>query len=126
MHLGCRSFVEDALKMNRSIPSPGDKQCFNCGKDLQNSAAFCPHCGAALPTQGSCLLLVLRFFGVLGLCCMAVFFGAAGACFMLVSSGPNDWFRPSHQLFLALTGLTSVVIAGLCIWAAVFLTKRGK
>jgi hypothetical protein len=67
---------------------------------------------------------VLHFFGVFGLSFMALLFGASGACFVIVINDlPSDW-QVGGLGFLI--GLMSAVAAGLCIWGAVFLTKRGK
>jgi hypothetical protein len=126
MHLGCRYFVEDALKMNTSIPSPSDKQCFNCGKDLQNDVALCPHCGAALPTQGSGFKIVLRLIAVLLLGGFALLFGASGACFMFFATTGNFFDQASEALGFGIIGLVLLGFAALCIWGIVALTKKRK
>jgi hypothetical protein len=123
MHLGCRYFVEDTLKMNTSTPSPSDKQCFNCGKDLQSSATFCPHCGAPLPTQGSGVKIVLRLLGVLVLSGLALLFGASGACFMLFATGGGVSNQASDALGMGMIGLVLLGFAALCAWGIIALLK---
>ncbi len=106
------------------LPPSGGKQCFNCGKDLQTNATFCPHCGAPLPTQGSGITIALRIIGLIILVGLALIFGAAGACFMLVASAGGLGASPSDTVSLGLIGLVLLGVAALFIWGAVALKKK--
>lgn len=109
--------------MNEPLSPSGDKQCFNCGKDLQNSAAFCPHCGAALPTQGSGFIIAARLIGALLLGGLALLFGAAGACFMFfaIIGGLYDL---APDAGLGMIGLVLLGLAALCVWSILALIKK--
>jgi hypothetical protein len=108
--------------MNEPPLPSGDKQCFNCGKDLRNSATFCPHCGAPLPTQGSGIAIMLRFImafrivGAIILIVLAFLFGITSA-FSMIAGGlyGGVFFNPY--------GLVLVGVAALCIWGADILLK---
>lgn len=105
---------------------PENKQCFNCGKDLETHATFCPHCGAPLPTQGSTFLIVLRVMGAVILGIIASLFGTYGACFVLlgIAGGLNQ--TPSSGLGFGLIGMFLLGLTALCIWGAIKLGKRRK
>ncbi|HEY0076611.1 MAG TPA: zinc-ribbon domain-containing protein [Abditibacteriaceae bacterium] len=111
---------------NNQAPLPGGKQCFNCGKELQNDVALCPHCGAPLPTQGSGFKIVLRLIGVMLLGGLALLLGASGACFMLFATIKGFNGGVSDDLGLAFIGLILFAFAGLCIWGIIALTKKRK
>ena len=113
------------ISMNESpLPAPEGKQCFNCGKNLEKEATFCPHCGAPLPTQGSGVSIVLRIIGLIILVGLALIFGAAGACFMIVSTGGLLGSGNSDELMFAGIGLVLLAVAALCVWGAVALKKK--
>lgn len=106
-------------------PSPNDKQCFNCGKDLETHATFCPHCGAPLFKEDSPLLKLMRAIGASSLSGFALLFGSCGACFMLfsvqIASNADTLGLQFGLIGLFLLGLTL-----LCIWGVSELSKRKK
>lgn len=102
---------------------PAGKQCFNCGHTLVGGAAFCPHCGAPLPTQGSGFALVFRIIGCIILGGLTFILGAAGACFMLLGAGDIGG-TGSESASFGLIGLALLGGAGACIWGLVVLLKK--
>lgn len=117
--------------MQESSTAPlKDKQCFNCGKALETHAAFCPHCGAPLPTDGSTFLIAFRIIGIIILSVLALLLGAAGACFMVVAASggisADLWSGGLSAANAGFTGFLLIGFAALCIWGIFAIYKRSK
>ena len=94
-----------------------DRQCFNCGQTLEQSVAFCPHCGAPLPVAGSLFKTVGKVLAVLFCMGSALLCGASGACALVISTQ-----RTSADAFFG--GLVLLIMAALFFQAAIAISKR--
>ncbi|RYG65527.1 hypothetical protein EON80_17195 [bacterium] len=105
------------------IPQPSAQTCPNCGAAVEGGLTMCPRCGAVLRVASggaSCITMMVQI--VLG--CLAMTFGLTGACFVLIG-GAGGGLDSSTLVFVG-GGLFGVVLAGLCIWGIIALSKSRR
>lgn len=107
-----KEVTDDCCKASPIMKKPTkpseDKQCFNCGHALEKDVAFCPCCGAPLPTYGSSAGIALHLISIFILGVLMLVLGIAGGCIMLygIAGAP----------FLILIGLPLLGAAVVCAW----------
>jgi hypothetical protein len=106
--------------------SEPQKQCFNCGKDLEKRVTFCPHCNAPLPLHGAFVGPAIRFFLLAILGTFSLILSGLGGCFLLATFMIGATGHNAEWLAILLVTITFIGGAGLCAWGLAFISGWKK